>query len=175
MPVYERFWTAKNLQAWNLRDGSDGCVRNTTLGCESDKFLPLNNMKLPETTTTAYVDKTMNLNECEEMCLKNCSCTAYANYQINNGGSGCLTWTGELLEVRVYTEGGTQDLYVRLATSEIGTLKFLFLPRVLFFAAPLREVTVDFQPFSLYLGNKTIFYFPIKNISEDFLTFSYIN
>lgn len=118
----------KNLPVWNLRDGSDGCVRNTTLGCESDKFLPLKNMKLPE-TTTAFVDKTMNLKECEEMCLKNCSCTAYADYQISNiGGSGCVTWTGELLDVRVYTEGGGQDLYVRLAASEIGTLKFSFFP-----------------------------------------------
>lgn len=117
----------KNLQAWNLRDGSDGCVRNTTLGCESDKFLPLKNMKLPE-TATAFVDKTMSLKECAEMCLKNCSCTAYADYQITNGGSGCVTWTGELLDVRVYTQGGGQNLYVRLAASEIGMLKFSFFP-----------------------------------------------
>lgn len=117
----------KNLQAWNLRDGSDGCVRNTTLGCESDKFLPLKNMKLPE-TATAFVDKTMSLKECGEMCLKNCSCTAYADYQITNGGSGCVTWTGELLDVRVYTQGGGQNLYVRLAASEIGMLKFSFFP-----------------------------------------------
>ena len=89
----------KNLQAWNLSDGSDGCVRNTTLGCESDKFLPLRNMKFPETTTD-FVDKIMNLKECEEMCLKNYSCAAYADYQISNGGSGCVTWTGELLDVR---------------------------------------------------------------------------
>jgi hypothetical protein len=37
----------KNLQAWNLRDESDGWLRNTTLGCERDKFLQLKNMKLP--------------------------------------------------------------------------------------------------------------------------------
>lgn len=108
----------KNLQAWNLRDGSDGCVRNTSLGCESDKFLQLKNMKLPE-TTTAFVDKTLSLKECEEMCLKNCSCTAYASYQINNGGQGCVTWSSELMDMRVYPEGGGQDLYVRLAASEL--------------------------------------------------------
>ncbi|KAB1223055.1 Receptor-like serine/threonine-protein kinase SD1-8 [Morella rubra] len=108
----------KNLQAWNLRDGSDGCVRNTSLGCESDKFLQLKNMKLPE-TTTAFVDKTLSLKECKEMCLKNCSCTAYASYQINNGGQGCVTWSSELMDMRVYPEGGGQDLYVRLAASEL--------------------------------------------------------
>lgn len=108
----------KNLQAWNLRDGSDGCVRNTTLDCEKDKFSLLKYVKLPE-TTTAFVDKTMSLNECHDMCLKNCSCTAYANYQITGDGSGCVIWTSQLLDMRVYTEGSGQDLYVRLAASEI--------------------------------------------------------
>ncbi|KAG2685167.1 hypothetical protein I3843_10G107900 [Carya illinoinensis] len=111
-------FSPKNLQAWNLRDGSEGCVRNTTLGCRSDRFLQLKNMKLPE-TTTAFVDKTMSLKDCEEMCLKNCSCTAYANYRINDGGIGCVTWTSELVDMRAYTEGSGQDLYVRLAASEI--------------------------------------------------------
>ena len=116
----------KNLQAWNLRDGSDGCVRNTSLDCEKDKFLPLNNMKLPD-STTAFVNKSMSLTECQEMCLKNCSCTAYANYQITDQGVGCVIWTGELLDMRVYTGGSGQDLYVRLAASEIGMFfKFYF-------------------------------------------------
>lgn len=117
----------KNLQAWNLRDGSDGCVRNTSLDCEKDKFLPLNNMKLPD-STTAFVNKSMSLTECQEMCLKNCSCTAYANYQITGQGvGGCVIWTGELLDMRVYAEGSGQDLYVRLAASEIGMFfKFSF-------------------------------------------------
>lgn len=128
----------KNLQAWNLRDGSDGCVRNTSLGCESDKFLQLKNMKLPE-TTTAFVDKTLSLKECEEMCLKNCSCTAYASYQINNGGQGCVTWSSELMDMRVYPEGGGQDLYVRLAASELGTFRFISSPSILYhyFPGPL--------------------------------------
>ncbi|KAF5472085.1 hypothetical protein F2P56_008827 [Juglans regia] len=111
-------FSPKNLQAWNLRDGSGGCVRNTTLGCRSDRFLPLKNMKLPE-TTTAFVDKTMSIEDCKEMCLNNCSCTAYANYMINDGGIGCVTWTSELVDMRAYTEGSGQDLYVRLAASEI--------------------------------------------------------
>ncbi|KAH9748352.1 Receptor-like serine/threonine-protein kinase SD1-8 [Citrus sinensis] len=44
--------------------------------------------------------------------------SAYANTNIT-GGTGCVTWTGELKDIRKYAEGG-QDLYVRLAASDIG-------------------------------------------------------
>nr|TKR66102.1 Brassica self-incompatibility locus family protein [Populus alba] len=39
--------------------------------------------------------------------------------QFCNGGSGCVFWTGELFDMRQYPGGG-QDLYVRLAASDIG-------------------------------------------------------
>ncbi|XP_061358121.1 receptor-like serine/threonine-protein kinase SD1-8 isoform X1 [Gastrolobium bilobum] len=108
----------KNQQAWNLRDGSDGCVRNTKLECGSDKFLHLKNVKLPE-TTTVFVNRSMNLKECGDLCYSNCSCTAYANIEITNGGSGCVMWVDELIDMRQYPAGG-QDLYVRLAASDVG-------------------------------------------------------
>jgi hypothetical protein len=108
----------KNIQAWNLRDGSSGCVRRTDLNCLKDKFLHMRNMKLPESETT-YVDRNTSLKDCELMCSRNCSCTAYANSNISNGGSGCVFWTGELFDMRQYPKGG-QDLYVRLAASDIG-------------------------------------------------------
>ncbi|KAK7400460.1 hypothetical protein VNO78_11668 [Psophocarpus tetragonolobus] len=107
----------KNQQAWNLRDGSDGCVRNTKLACESDGFLHMMNLKLPE-TTSVFVNRSMGLVECRDLCIRNCSCTAYANIEITNGGSGCVMWFGELLDVRRYPSGG-QDFYVRLAASDL--------------------------------------------------------
>ncbi|KAJ7946882.1 Receptor protein kinase [Quillaja saponaria] len=61
---------------------------------------------------------TMTLEDCKNLCLKNCSCTAYANAEITNGGTGCVMWNGELIDMRQYPAGG-QDLYVRLAASEI--------------------------------------------------------
>ncbi|KAK7252218.1 hypothetical protein RIF29_36019 [Crotalaria pallida] len=109
----------KNQQAWNLRDGSDGCVRNTELKCESDKFLVMQNVKLPE-TTFVFVNRSMDLVECGDLCQRNCSCTGYANIEITNGGSGCVMWNGELIDMRQYPEGG-QDLYVRLAASDVGS------------------------------------------------------
>ncbi|KAH9796637.1 Receptor-like serine/threonine-protein kinase SD1-8 [Citrus sinensis] len=114
-----RGFEPKDPQAWSLRDGSGGCVRKTELQCSEDKFLQLKNMKLPD-TTTSFVDYNMTLKECEAFCSRNCSCTAYANTNIT-GGTGCVTWTGELKDIRKYAEGG-QDLYVRLAASDIGIL-----------------------------------------------------
>ncbi|KAK9267456.1 hypothetical protein L1049_009882 [Liquidambar formosana] len=107
----------KNPQAWVLRDGTDGCVRKVKLDCQRDGFLALKNMKLPE-TETAFVNKNMSLDECEDACKKNCSCTAYANSDIAGGGTGCVIWTSELTDIRSYDSGG-QNLYVRLAASEL--------------------------------------------------------
>lgn len=113
-----RGFQPKNLQAWNLRDGSDGCVRKTELACLDDKFLHLGDVKLPE-SIAAFVDRNMGLKECEDLCLRNCSCTAYANADIRNGGTGCVIWAGEILDIRAYPSGG-QDLFVRLAASDLG-------------------------------------------------------
>ncbi|CAI9087670.1 OLC1v1021803C1 [Oldenlandia corymbosa var. corymbosa] len=109
----------RNPQAWYLRDGSDGCKRKHGLECGSDGFLTLNNMKLPE-SSTAFLDSSMSLSDCEKMCRGNCSCTAYANSDIAGSGSGCAIWTVDLLDLRQYAaaEGG-QNLYIRLAASDI--------------------------------------------------------
>lgn len=110
----------KNQQAWNLRDGSDGCVRKTNLDCVKDGFLALKNMKLPETSST-FVDRTMSHEECEKMCRKNCSCTGFASSNITGEGTGCVIWNVELLDMRQYADAdGGQDLYVRSAASELG-------------------------------------------------------
>ncbi|XP_024007950.1 receptor-like serine/threonine-protein kinase SD1-7 [Eutrema salsugineum] len=107
-----------NEKAWALRDDSTGCVRKTRLSCDgSDGFLRLKNMKLPDTTATA-VDRGIGVKECEERCLKDCNCTAFANTDIRNGGSGCVIWTGDILDSRNYAKGG-QDLYVRLAAADL--------------------------------------------------------
>ncbi|XP_044461070.1 receptor-like serine/threonine-protein kinase SD1-8 [Mangifera indica] len=115
-----RGFQPKNPQAWSLRLGLDGCVRKTELQCEKDKFLHLKNMKLPE-TTTSFFDMNMTLKDCAALCSRNCSCTAYAKADVRPGGLGCVIWTSDLLDMRQYADGGQgQDLYVRLAASDIG-------------------------------------------------------
>ncbi|CAJ2648786.1 unnamed protein product [Trifolium pratense] len=113
-------FSPKNEQAWKLRDGSDGCVRNINLDCESDKFYHMENVKLPE-TSSVFVNMTMGIDECGDLCHRNCSCSGYANVYITNGGSGCVMWFGELVDIRSYFDVG-QDLFVRLAASEIATV-----------------------------------------------------
>ncbi|KAI0529642.1 hypothetical protein KFK09_002196 [Dendrobium nobile] len=48
----------------------------------------------------------------------NCSCLAYASANISVGGSGCITWGTELIDLRQFVDGG-QDFYIRLAASEL--------------------------------------------------------
>ncbi|THG08281.1 hypothetical protein TEA_006524 [Camellia sinensis var. sinensis] len=60
----------------------------------------------------------MTLKGCETICLKKCSCMAYANLDVSGEGSGCLLWFNELVDIRVIENG--QDLYVRMAASEFG-------------------------------------------------------
>ncbi|XP_010434187.1 PREDICTED: receptor-like serine/threonine-protein kinase SD1-8 [Camelina sativa] len=108
----------RNPQVWGLRDGSDGCVRKTLLTCGGKEgFARLKKMKLPD-TTAASVNRGIGVKECEQKCLKDCNCTAFANTDIRGAGSGCVIWTGELLDIRNYAKGG-QDLYVRLAATDL--------------------------------------------------------
>ncbi|KAL0664221.1 hypothetical protein Bca4012_101059 [Brassica carinata] len=108
-----------NGQEWALRDDSAGCVRKTRLSCDGrDGFVAVKRMKLPDTAATV-LDRGIGLKECEARCLQDCNCTAYANTDIRDGGSGCVIWKGGLFDIRSYANGG-QDLYVKLAAADLG-------------------------------------------------------
>ncbi|KAJ4813310.1 Serine/threonine-protein kinase [Rhynchospora pubera] len=102
---------------WELRDTSAGCVRQVELNCTTDGFIIISNTKLPDTTNVT-VDTTIGLEECRNRCLMNCSCTGYANSDISDGGSGCVIWVGDLVDIRQFSAGG-QDFYYRVAGSEV--------------------------------------------------------
>ncbi|GAB4837211.1 hypothetical protein Ancab_039559 [Ancistrocladus abbreviatus] len=109
----------KSQKAWESGDWSDGCMRQTLLDCNSgDGFIKHSNVKLPNTIHSWY-NTTMTLAECEKLCLHNCSCSAYSNIDVRAGGSGCLLWFGDLIDIRVF-DSDWVDLYVRVAFSEIG-------------------------------------------------------
>ncbi|KAJ9553560.1 hypothetical protein OSB04_017605 [Centaurea solstitialis] len=104
-------------EEWKVSDWSSGCQRKTPLNCESgDGFQKISGVKLPDTQRSWY-NLSMTLGECEMACREKCNCTAYANLDIRNGGSGCLLWFHELMDIREYDVG--QDLYIRLAASEL--------------------------------------------------------
>jgi hypothetical protein len=115
----------KSQKNWDSVDWSDGCLRRTPLECnDGDGFLKRTGVKLPDTSSSWY-NKSMTLKECEGLCLKNCSCTSYASLDVKEGGSGCLLWFDRLVDIREYPEGG-QDLYLKMAISELGTISLLF-------------------------------------------------
>ncbi|KAG6688275.1 hypothetical protein I3842_11G116000 [Carya illinoinensis] len=112
----------KSPKDWKSIDWSDGCVRRTPLACNiGDGFLKYTGLKLPD-TSSSWFNATLSLDECEGLCFKNCSCTAYSNLDIRGKGSGCLLWFGKLIDIVVYSQGG-QELYIKMASSELGMAK----------------------------------------------------
>ncbi|XP_039158875.1 G-type lectin S-receptor-like serine/threonine-protein kinase At4g27290 [Eucalyptus grandis] len=103
-------------QEWDMLDWSNGCVRRNPLDCETDIFVKYSWLKLPD-TRFSWFNESMNLQECQVLCMKKCSCMAYSNLDIRNGGSGCLLWFGKLIDIRGYSDYG-QELYIRMAASE---------------------------------------------------------
>jgi hypothetical protein len=111
----------KSQETWNPMVWTQGCLRRTQLRCQdkhNDGFVTFDGLKLPD-TTHSWVNKNMSLKECRIECLKNCSCMAYTSSDIRGGGSGCVIWYGDLIDIRQFSAGG-QYLYVRMPASELG-------------------------------------------------------
>ncbi|KAL5226320.1 hypothetical protein ABZP36_014585 [Zizania latifolia] len=102
---------------------SKGCARTTNLTCGAgDGFWRVNKLKLPE-ATNATVYPGITLDQCRKQCLGNCRCRAYAAANVSGGASpGCVIWTVDLLDMRENSDV-EQDLYIRLAQSEIDSLE----------------------------------------------------
>ncbi|MED6124975.1 hypothetical protein PIB30_064018 [Stylosanthes scabra] len=114
----------KSQEKWSAQNWSGGCVRKVNLSCDSrDGFLKFSGMKIPDTSKSWY-NRSMNLEDCKNFCLKNCSCTACANLDVRHGGSGCLLWFNDIVDVRKQTSEG-QDLYIKVAASELDNNKGL--------------------------------------------------
>ncbi|KAJ4841992.1 hypothetical protein Tsubulata_005425, partial [Turnera subulata] len=106
----------KDPRNWDLMN-SNGCVRRTSLNCSGDGFQKYIGLKMPD-TRKSWFNKSMTLGECKNMCKNNCSCTAYANLDIRNGGSGCLLWFHELVDIKQVTEN-LQEIFIRIAGSDL--------------------------------------------------------
>ncbi|KAI3517260.1 hypothetical protein L1887_16473 [Cichorium endivia] len=104
-------------EEWSHADWSSGCKLKKPLSCASgDGFKRLKGLKFPDTQWSWY-NESMTIGECETACKIDCNCTAYANLDIRNGGSGCLLWFGDLIDIRDYDED--QYIYIRMAASEL--------------------------------------------------------
>ncbi|KAM0019287.1 putative non-specific serine/threonine protein kinase [Helianthus debilis subsp. tardiflorus] len=98
----------RNPDEWGASDWASGCICKMPLHCRNgnesdngngDGFWKISGVKVPDTRRSWY-NVSMTLGECEMACKANCTCTAYANLDIRNGGSGYLLWLDELLESR---------------------------------------------------------------------------
>ncbi|KAJ6333649.1 hypothetical protein OIU77_009507 [Salix suchowensis] len=78
--------------------------------------MKLETMKVPTFAEYwSYVPSSGSEQACKDECLKNCSCVAYSYYN----GFGCMAWTGNLVDIQKFSEGGA-DLNIRLAYTEFG-------------------------------------------------------
>ncbi|XP_042040897.1 G-type lectin S-receptor-like serine/threonine-protein kinase At4g27290 isoform X1 [Salvia splendens] len=105
---------------WDLQDWSGGCTRIKPLNCYGgDGFVKVGGVKYPD-MLSFWLNRNMSLSECKAECLKNCSCTAYANPFITNGGSGCLMWFNELIDTKELSAADSkQNIYIRMPVSEL--------------------------------------------------------
>ncbi|XP_059660754.1 G-type lectin S-receptor-like serine/threonine-protein kinase At4g27290 isoform X2 [Cornus florida] len=120
-------------QDWEMLIWSGGCVRKHPLNCtKGEGFIEKKGVKLPD-FLQFWINTSMSLKDCEMECLKNCSCTAYANSDVTGGGSGCLLWYGDLIDIKSFTESSNQKLYIRVTTSDLLSNSKKMKPLVLVF------------------------------------------
>ncbi|ESW20747.1 hypothetical protein PHAVU_005G011200 [Phaseolus vulgaris] len=108
----------KSPQNWNTFEWTQGCVHREPWSCgvkNEDGFRRFASMKVPD-TRSSWTYGNMALEDCRIKCLKNCSCMAYSNLDIREGGSGCSIWFGDLIDLKL-VQASQQDLYIRMAIS----------------------------------------------------------
>ncbi|KAL6207033.1 hypothetical protein ACLB2K_024278 [Fragaria x ananassa] len=111
LPGYE----PKSLDGWYdwyWKGASGGCLRRNggvSMCGNGEGFVKVKRVKIPDLSKASF-DMNLNLKECEQVCLKNCSCMAYSS---SDEGSGCVTWPGDLMDIRTLADAG-QVLYVRV-------------------------------------------------------------
>ncbi|XP_016495791.2 G-type lectin S-receptor-like serine/threonine-protein kinase At1g61400 [Nicotiana tabacum] len=95
----------KSMSEWNKGNWISGCVRRAKFQCEEtspnsddderkrDVFLPVSGLKLPD---FSHYLLTWDKMECQDSCLENCSCLAYAYVD----GIGCMIWGKDLIDLQ---------------------------------------------------------------------------
>ncbi|KAK8497217.1 hypothetical protein V6N12_025718 [Hibiscus sabdariffa] len=107
-----------------------GCTRRIPLTCGTgenrDRFFKMNDMRYPLSSTQEINTSnpfpsgpqvsSSDARTCEEACLNNCSCSAYAY----NTSGHCLRWFGDILDLKQLSAKDTSGstIFIRLAASE---------------------------------------------------------
>ncbi|XP_052201116.1 G-type lectin S-receptor-like serine/threonine-protein kinase At4g27290 [Diospyros lotus] len=114
----------KGFNPNSMRDWTDkmdlrgGCSRNFKLNCDGDGFVKYKGLKLPD---NAIVWPDLLYKECEKICLRECSCMAFAFINIYGNGSNCVVWLDRLLDMRGFLQGG-DEIHIRMARDELESI-----------------------------------------------------
>ncbi|KAF3433833.1 hypothetical protein FNV43_RR24936 [Rhamnella rubrinervis] len=155
-----RGFEPRNKQEWNKGNWTSGCVRRTPLKCKrvnnsttsstgdkesgkDDRFMKQKAMKVPDFMILSSAPR----ENCQDQCLKNCSCTAYAF----DSGIGCMLWSGNLIDLQQYPQGTATDLYIRLAYSELSERKQL--AKIITIAVIVGTFIIATGAYFLYMRN----------------------
>ncbi|KAK3424248.1 hypothetical protein EUGRSUZ_F01054 [Eucalyptus grandis] len=90
-------FTPKSQEERDVPNSTYGCRRRIPLNCSRRDFMKLSQVKLPD-LVDFQLFKNLSHEECKIECLKNCSCTGYANSDLR--GAGCLMWFGDLIDIK---------------------------------------------------------------------------
>ncbi|KAL8241141.1 hypothetical protein R6Q59_014496 [Mikania micrantha] len=107
-------------EEWSAAKWSNGCKHQIyTTPRKGHNFMKFSNLKLPD-SQNSWFNISISLEECENICATNVSCTAFANTDIRDGKGGCLTWSGELIDIRDTTgeDASRQDMYIKMDIPE---------------------------------------------------------
>ncbi|MCL7022811.1 hypothetical protein MKW94_016076, partial [Papaver nudicaule] len=85
-------------------------------GMKEDGFVTMNKMKVPD--FDYWLGSSLDVEKFEQECLNHCSCLAYWH----DSCVGCLTWSGNLVDIFQFSEGGV-DHNIRVAHSELDRKK----------------------------------------------------
>ncbi|KAL6197539.1 hypothetical protein ACLB2K_033147 [Fragaria x ananassa] len=121
---FQQGYEPNSPEEWRLREGSGGCKRlqgAPSMCRNGERFVKIQNVKVPD-SSTINLDINLTMEACEQKCLNNCSCLAYAGADVRNGRSGCMTWYGDLMDTTQFAQGQGQDLYIRADAIVSGSL-----------------------------------------------------
>jgi hypothetical protein len=115
-------FTVTSLGDWEVEDRTGGCTRNTPLDCvangtSTDKFLSIPCVSLAQ--SMRKIEDAKSIGECAQVCLDNCSCTAYSF-----SDNACSIWHEALLNMRQKQCSATLDsngetIYLRIAAKDM--------------------------------------------------------
>ncbi|KAK8329488.1 hypothetical protein V6Z11_A11G323700 [Gossypium hirsutum] len=87
---------------------------------KGEGFIRLNGVKVLD-LLKIELNESLNRIGYEAECLKNCSCTTFANVNVSEGHTGCLMWFGDLFDItEVSNMYRGEDVFMRLSASGLG-------------------------------------------------------